>query len=317
MSWLDLFVLAVIAYFVYRGRKSGAIIGLLELAGILLAFLVPYILYYPFSALLWVMGVSRTNAPIYAFLIILVVTSILYFWKINVYYRNLSDSVKDTDANYKLGAVTGFVKGLVVAALLATLFMVVPNRLVGESTARHSLIAGALSKPVVTLANSASPIFGPAIQKARGALIVDTQGHDSLDLGFTIENPRTDKDAALKMLEMVNAERTKIDLQPLVLDDAMSAVAEDYSKTMLKGGYFSHIGMDGSTPADRMIEKHIRFGKTGENIAYATTVEIAHDGLMRSPPHRKNILDPEYRRVGIGVAVGNSYQMMFTQEFAD
>ena len=51
--------------------------------------------------------------------------------------------------------------------------------------------------------------------------------------------------------------------------------------------------------------------------ALAPTVVIAHEGLMNSPGHRANILNPRFRRVGIGVADGGMHGKMFTQNFAD
>jgi uncharacterized protein YkwD len=38
---------------------------------------------------------------------------------------------------------------------------------------------------------------------------------------------------------------------------------------------------------------------------------------MNSPEHRKNILNPAYRRVGMGVVVAPGWGRMFTQNFSD
>jgi uncharacterized protein YkwD len=39
---------------------------------------------------------------------------------------------------------------------------------------------------------------------------------------------------------------------------------------------------------------------------------------MQSPDHRANILNPDFRCVGIGAYKGlNGYEEMFTQDFAD
>ena len=68
---------------------------------------------------------------------------------------------------------------------------------------------------------------------------------------------------------------------------------------------------------NRMRDGGVRFGAAGENLALAPTVQVAHDGLMNSPGHRANILNPRYRRVGIGVADGGMHGKMFVQNFAD
>ena len=39
----------------------------------------------------------------------------------------------------------------------------------------------------------------------------------------------------------------------------------------------------------------------GENVELNQTIAGAHDALMHSPPHRANILDPDYNVIGVGV----------------
>jgi len=71
------------------------------------------------------------------------------------------------------------------------------------------------------------------------------------------------------------------------------------------------------SPFDRMRQGGARFRAAGENIALAPTVEVAHNGLMNSPGHRENILNPAFGRVGIGVEDGGLHGKMFTQNFTD
>jgi uncharacterized protein YkwD len=60
---------------------------------------------------------------------------------------------------------------------------------------------------------------------------------------------------------------------------------------------------------------HIAFLTAGENLALAQTLAIAHTGLMHSPGHRANILNPAYHRVGIGIIEGGVHGLMISQEF--
>jgi uncharacterized protein YkwD len=119
------------------------------------------------------------------------------------------------------------------------------------------------------------------------------------------------------MLELVNRERTSRGLQALSRDPGIDAAARQHSVDMLQRGYFAHNSQDGRSPFDRMRSTNVRFGFAGENIALAPTVALAHDGLMKSPGHRANILKPEFRRVGIGATVADGRGRMFTQDFAD
>ena len=74
--------------------------------------------------------------------------------------------------------------------------------------------------------------------------------------------------------------------------------------------YFEHTGLDGREPHDRMIDAGFTGDlPTGENISggYETSYD-SMVGLMNSPGHCRNIMDPSYQVVGIGYAyVGGSY----------
>ena len=51
----------------------------------------------------------------------------------------------------------------------------------------------------------------------------------------------------------------------------------------------------------RVQDAGLPFDKLAENLAEAATPEDAHETLMASPGHRRNVLNPELRRVGIGM----------------
>lgn len=59
----------------------------------------------------------------------------------------------------------------------------------------------------------------------------------------------------------------------------------------------------------------ISYRTAGENLAGAPTAEAAHKGLMNSPGHRANILNSNFTEIGIGMAKGSQYGIIFTQQF--
>jgi uncharacterized protein YkwD len=61
----------------------------------------------------------------------------------------------------------------------------------------------------------------------------------------------------------------------------------------------------------------IHFLTAGENIALAQSLSIAHNGLMNSPGHRANILNPAFGHVGIGILDGGMFGLMISQEFSN
>lgn len=82
---------------------------------------------------------------------------------------------------------------------------------------------------------------------------------------------------------------------------------------MLRYNYFSHTGRDGSTIRTRLSAAGIPYTHAGENICEYTgigitaTLQWCHGSFMSEPypgyfNHIANILDPDFRRVGIGIA---------------
>jgi uncharacterized protein YkwD len=119
------------------------------------------------------------------------------------------------------------------------------------------------------------------------------------------------------MVVLVNQERASRGISPLVVDPTMRDVARAYSRDMFLNKYFSHYDPKGHDAAYRLQHADVQFFVAGENLAFAPTLKIAHQGLMNSEGHQKNILDPQFHRVGIGIIDGGIWGKMFTQEFAD
>jgi len=129
---------------------------------------------------------------------------------------------------------------------------------------------------------------------------------------------QADPAAEDRMLQKINQARSQVGLAPLHSDPLLQQAAREHSTDMYQRHYFSHNTPDGKTPYDRLRDLRFHFVTAGENIAFAPDVDQAWDSLMNSPDHRANILNPDFRCVGIGAYKGlNGYEEMFTQDFAD
>ncbi len=116
---------------------------------------------------------------------------------------------------------------------------------------------------------------------------------------------------AREVLALVNRERSKAGVPPLTLDAKLSAASQDHSNDMLNQGFFDHISpLRGKTkPSDRAKN----FGTTGGSENIATHPGSAEDVVqmwMGSPGHRRNILNPQLKRMGLGKA-GRFWTQMF------
>ncbi len=118
-----------------------------------------------------------------------------------------------------------------------------------------------------------------------------------------------------KMLELMNAERKKAGLKPLENDMRLVDLSRKKSKDMIDKNYFGHTSPTYGTPFDALKNNGITYRYAGENLAGAPTVERAHTGLMNSPGHRANILNPNFTHIGIGIVDGGPYGKMYTQTF--
>ena len=117
-----------------------------------------------------------------------------------------------------------------------------------------------------------------------------------------------------EVLDIVNSERARVGLQPLRLHSQLIAAAQAHSDDMARHNFLSHTGSDGSSPFDRMRRYGYNFRWAGENVAsgYSSPQDVMR-GWMNSSGHRANILNPNFRDLGIGYAQGNS--PYWTQKF--
>ncbi len=100
-----------------------------------------------------------------------------------------------------------------------------------------------------------------------------------------------------EVLDLVNAERAKNGLSPLVLDPELASNANVRAKEIVE--QFSHTRPNGES-CDTAVT--VNWSYIGENIAMGyPTPEAVMNGWMNSDGHRKNILNGDFTKIGIGV----------------
>jgi uncharacterized protein YkwD len=99
---------------------------------------------------------------------------------------------------------------------------------------------------------------------------------------------------------------------PVTWNDLLEKAALQHSADMNKNNYFSHTGLDGSSPGDRITRVGYNWRAYGENIAKGYTSEQAvMNGWLQSEGHCKNIMSSSVKEMG--VARDGNY---WTQDFA-
>ncbi|MGD9053204.1 MAG: CAP domain-containing protein [Desulfobacterales bacterium] len=121
-----------------------------------------------------------------------------------------------------------------------------------------------------------------------------------------------------EVIDLVNIERDAEGLPPLSYDADLASAARGHSEDMGLQNYFSHTGLDGRTPCDRMTDAGYSWNYCGENIAAGQpTPEDVIDAWMASSGHRANILNPNFCDIGVGYAyvASSTYGHYWTQNF--
>lgn len=123
----------------------------------------------------------------------------------------------------------------------------------------------------------------------------------------------------LRLLDLTNQYRVAHGRAPLFLNDALSNSAQDYAEQMGRHRFFGHDAPNGSSMTTRIESKGYSGWLTiGENLGagYKTPEEV-FSGWLASPTHRENILNPNYREIGIGFSVipGSQYKDYWVETF--
>jgi uncharacterized protein YkwD len=104
-----------------------------------------------------------------------------------------------------------------------------------------------------------------------------------------------------RVVSLTNAFRQQFGLQPLTLNAKLTTAAQIHSQNMAMQDFFSHTGVDGTQPWDRMTAAGYRWSQAAENIAAGQqTPEAVVDAWINSPGHRANILNANLREIGVG-----------------
>lgn len=145
-------------------------------------------------------------------------------------------------------------------------------------------------------------------------LLVPTQGQAQTDPLRAVE---------LEIIKQCNEYRTQNGLPPFEEHQKLSKAARGHSAEMLELGYFAHTSPNQACEhlKDRLVLVSYYDLTIGENIYKCRGYDVpelaqkAVEAWIRSPVHRKNLLNSSFNRIGVGV-VGEGDTYLFTQCFS-
>jgi hypothetical protein len=110
---------------------------------------------------------------------------------------------------------------------------------------------------------------------------------------------------ATALIERVNQARQQAGLAPYAVNATLARAAQGHAEEIAEFSHYSHTGRDGRKAADRVRDAGYAAGReglrVGENFVGRDSVDEGFGWLMSDPPHRANILDPDFREIGVGV----------------
>lgn len=317
----DLAIIAALLYSGFTGTKRGLILISLELSSFVIATGLTLVTYrWVGGAISSLTHISTALGNVAAFVVIWSVTEVLFAILIRFGVLHRFTHHAQFSLPNRLAAAT--INTLKTAAVL-TFAIIVYAGLPLDATIKRPITQALVSRVLLAstgdLQSKIAAGIGRDIRDSLNVYTItsDPESEQRIELGFTTTAVKESPKAEIDMLALINTERKNRGLEELTINLKARAVARAYSIDMFARGYFSHINPEGKNPFDRMRAGGVKFGSAGENLALAPNLALAHDGLMKSPGHRDNILSKDYRAVGIGIVDGGKYGLMVTQEFTD
>ncbi len=137
-----------------------------------------------------------------------------------------------------------------------------------------------------------------------------------------------DTAAENELLEAVNKSRELAGVPPLRRDENLREAALAHARRMVASERLEHQFSDEPSLLERItqvspivgatngaLKDALKIDRAGENIASATCAPDANEALMRSAPHKRNLLDGEFNVVGMA-AVWSHGRLYVVQDFA-
>ncbi len=322
MVWIDYIVLVYVVMHFVRGTRKGLFSILINAACFLLSLALAFYTYeYSANYLVSNFAINQTYANIAGFFANIFIFKMILIFAIRAMMSGKIVKMSDSSLNKIAGGMASMAYGIVVVIFMFSIALSFSLPYFIDKELRNSATGKIVDANPLGINEGIKKIFGGVLSSTIDMLsfltIEESENDKKIELGFSTSDYQVSKTAESDMLDLVNNERKAKGLDEYVIDEKLSDVARSHAMNMFENGYFSHTDLAGDRPADRMKKGGVQFNFSGENLAYSKDLLSAHNGLMNSEGHRKNILHPLFHRIGIGVIDAGARGMIFVQNFAD
>ena len=317
-NYIDLVILVFLIYFASNAFRYGfwiLIVDFISFLGSLLISLSTYKYISIFLKINFSLGSSISHAL--GFLISAIIVESILGHLLGLVLHKLPEKFRRHRLNKLFGLIPAIGEGVVLLAFLITLLMSLPIKPQIKIDVGESKIGSLILSNTSIIENELNEVFGGVINDSLTYLTVKPESKDRVTLDVNKYNLVIDEKSEVQLFDKVNTERRKLAIKELVWDPNLVSISRTHAKDMWERKYFSHYSPEGKDVGDRLNAAKISYSFAGENLALAPTVQTAHTGLMNSEGHRENILDINFKKIGIGVIDNGVYGKMFVQVFTD
>ena len=233
MNWVDFVISVVVLIFALEGFRRGVFVQLFDIVGFVVSLL-SSLTFYPQAAQLLInlFNLPKIAANPAGFLLVWFVTETLFFTISSAIIKKLAISF----ANNRLNKILGFLPATVNALLFlsfALLFVVsLPIRPDIKKDVFDSKVGATLIGNAQILEKPFNSVFGPIAKQTLTFLTINPQETGTISLEFTQKQLSIDQESERKMFELVNQERIKFGVRPLIWSQNLANVGRSHSKNI-------------------------------------------------------------------------------------
>jgi uncharacterized protein YkwD len=318
MNWVDALIILCLVFFAIEGMGRTFLGEVLDLLSFLVAFFLA-LRFYNYLGIFFESSfqVPHSVANVLGFLIFWFVTESIFFILIHFVLSRAIRLIKVFNKLNQAAFIPALLRGVIFVAIVLTLLASFPIQPKIKVLVNESKLGSAILNQTHQLEGPIKNVFGGLSEDTMTFLTIKPKSDETVNLGFQTNNFYPNENIETQMIGLVNKERVSRGLSALIYDPVLRNVGRRHSEDMFKRGYFAHNSPEGENVADRAETAGVDYQVIGENLAYAPTLALAHNGLMNSPGHRANILSTDYHKIGIGVQDGGVYGLMITQVFSN
>lgn len=317
-NYIDLIIIAILIYFASEAFRHGFWVILSDFISFFGSLVLSLRFYDPISDFLKLnFDLNLSVAKAIGFLVAAIIFESALGYICGYLIHKLPEKIKKHKVNNLLGIIPGIGEGFILVSALLVLIIALPVRPQVKNDITESQMGSILLSKTAIFETAVNEVFGGVINESLTYFTVNPGSGESISLEVDSLKLSVDEKAESDMFSKINIERRKLAIPELVWEPSIVPVARGHARDMWERKYFAHVSPDGKDVGDRLQISKIEYSFAGENLALAPTTITAHNGLMNSKGHRENILDPRFKKVGVGVIDNGVYGKMYVQVFTD